>query len=87
MLSLLASNLAELRARAVSKALALCDEELSRMPSSLGDDEAALEALKAEGSIDESTPDLLRTKLALLYRVGVKRILSQFRAHAVADSA
>jgi len=54
------------------------------MPTSLAADDAELRALQGEGLIDESTPELLRRKLALLYRTGVKTILSQFRASAAA---
>ena len=69
---------AELTQRAVAKAGVLCEEELARMPSLLAADEAELWALKGTGVIDESTADKLRLKLALEYRIGVKRTLSDF---------
>ena len=42
-----------------------------------------LRELKDAGVVDENTPELLRAKLALLYRVGVKSTLSSFRALAL----
>ena len=42
-----------------------------------------LRELKDTGVVDENTPELLRAKLALLYRVGVKSTLSSFRALAL----
>ena len=36
--------------------------------------------------IDESTPEELRRKLGLDYRIGVKRIISLFRAQALVAS-
>jgi hypothetical protein len=40
----------------------------------------------AQGVIDESTPELLRTKLTLLYRSGVKTLLSDFRKKALENT-
>ena len=69
--------------KALSKAVALCDEELSRMGTPLAQDEAELDELMKQGGLDESKADLLRLKIALEYRIGVKSILSAFRTQAL----
>jgi hypothetical protein len=69
--------------KALAKAVALCDEELSRMGTPLAQDQAELDQLKKDGGLDGSKVQLLRHKIALEYRIGVKSILSAFRANAL----
>ena len=69
--------------KALTKAAALCDEELARMGTPLAEDHTELNELKKQGGLDESNADLLRRKIALEYRIGVKSILSAFRAQAL----
>ena len=69
--------------KALAKAVALCDEELSRMGTPLAQDQAELDELKKDGGLDGSKVQLLRHKIALEYRIGVKSILSAFRENAL----
>ena len=69
--------------KALAKAVALCDEELSRMGTPLAQDQAELDELKKDGGLDGSKVQLLRHKIALEYRIGVKSILYAFRENAL----
>ena len=53
------------------------------MGTPLAEDHTELNELKKQGGLDETNADLLRRKIALEYRIGVKSILSAFRAQAL----